>query len=91
MGWRVHLESPVRSLLNGLCATGLLSRRGLIRAYTALRLVLPQLVRRNRKTDRRGTRTASDTSSVFGIAGRGISLPPMSTILHQRAGSWSKE
>ncbi len=55
MGWRVKIYPVVRKGLNGLSSSGTLSRRGLLQCYNALRLDLPQHVRRFQ-----GRRNATD-------------------------------
>ena len=42
MGWRTEIREPVRRQLNALCASGRLSRRGLLRAYNSVRIELPR-------------------------------------------------
>jgi hypothetical protein len=46
MAWRTKIQKPVSQTLNALRASDQLSRRGLIRAYNAVRLELPKHARR---------------------------------------------
>jgi hypothetical protein len=46
MAWRTKIQKPVNQTLNALRASDQLSRRGLIRAYNAVRLELPKHARR---------------------------------------------
>jgi hypothetical protein len=45
MGWSVDVRRPVCQAINALCASGALSRRGLIWAYAAVRIELPRKAR----------------------------------------------
>jgi hypothetical protein len=42
MGWTVDVRRPVCQAINSLRASGALSRRGLVWAYAAVRIVLPR-------------------------------------------------
>jgi hypothetical protein len=50
MAWRTKIQKPVSQILNALTASGQLSRRGMIRAYNAVRLELPKHARRFQTT-----------------------------------------
>ena len=49
MGWRVELLRAVVEAINGLAGSGRLSRAGAIRAYNALRFLLPHHARHYRQ------------------------------------------
>ena len=50
MSWRIKIRKPVSRTLNSLRASDQLSRRGLLRAYNAVRLELPRHARRFQAT-----------------------------------------
>lgn len=49
MGWQTDIRKAVRQALNALCASGRLSRKGLIHSYNCVRLILPQRARQFRE------------------------------------------
>jgi hypothetical protein len=46
MAWRVQIRAKVMEGVNGLAASGALSRVGMVLSYNSLRLELPRQVRR---------------------------------------------
>jgi hypothetical protein len=70
MGWRVRILPAVRAAINGLTASGILSRSGMLRAYNAVRIQLPLRARHYRQT-----RDAADPdcfSYPVGFLDRGV-------------------